>query len=194
MQICLKVFSTIFTKTLLICSILLYNSIVYNNFLGIYVGKGDIMVMWQFWLIVAGIFFIGEIFTVGFLIFWLGIAALLTTFISLITDNIIIQTAVFVISSGLLLFLTKPFVDKYITKNKESVATNAFSLIGKKGIVVKEMNSTPSTFGQVKVGEEIWTAISEDSNPITEGTEIEVVKIDGVKLVVKPVTVSIPTK
>ena len=29
--------------------------------------------MWQLWLIVAGIFFVGEIFTVGFLIFWLGV-------------------------------------------------------------------------------------------------------------------------
>ena len=152
------------------------------------------MVMWQFWLIVAGIFFIGEMFTAGFLIFWLGIAAILAMLISLITPSILIQTAVFVIASALLLFLTKPFVDKYITKNKTSVATNAFSLIGKKGIVIKEMNTTPSSFGQVKVGEEIWTAISEDTNKIDEGTEIEVVKIDGVKLVVKPVTVTTEVK
>ncbi len=148
------------------------------------------MVMWQFWLIVAGVFFIGEIFTAGFLIFWIGIAAILAMLVSIFTSNIVVQTAVFVISSGLLLFLTKPFVDKYITKNKKSVATNAFSVIGQKGIVTKEMNSTPSSFGQVKVGEEIWTAISEDSNKIEEGTEIEVVKIDGVKLIVKPAKVT----
>lgn len=149
------------------------------------------MVMWQFWLIVAGIFFIGEALTAGFLVFWLGIAAILTMIVSIFTSNIIIQTAVFVISSGLLLFLTKPFVDKYITKNDKSVATNAFSLIGKKGIVTKEITTT--SFGQVKVGEEIWTAISENTNPIAEGTEIEVVKIDGVKLVVKPAMVSAKT-
>lgn len=110
-------------------------------------------------------------------------------FVSFVTSNIIIQTAVFVIASGLLLFLTKPFVNKYIIKDKESVATNAFSLIGKKGIVTKEMNST-SSFGQVKVGEEIWSAISEDSNTIMKDSEVEVVRIDGVKLVVKPVTTS----
>lgn len=126
----------------------------------------------------------------GFLIFWLGVAAIITMFASLLTSNIIIQTAVFVISSGLLLFLTKPFVDKYITKDEKSIATNAFSLIGQKGIVTKEMNSSVSSFGQVKVNEEIWTAISEDSNPILKGTEIEVVKIDGVKLVVKPAKTS----
>lgn len=126
----------------------------------------------------------------GFLIFWLGVAAIITMFASLLTSNIIIQTAVFVISSGLLLFLTKPFVDKYITKDEKSIATNAFSLIGQKGIVTKEMNASVSSFGQVKVNEEIWTAISEDSNPILKGTEIEVVKIDGVKLVVKPAKTS----
>lgn len=125
----------------------------------------------------------------GFLIFWLGVAAILAMFVSFVTSNIIIQTAVFVIASGLLLFLTKPFVNKYIIKDKESVATNAFSLIGKKGIVTKEMNST-SSFGQVKVGEEIWSAISEDSNTIMKDSEVEVVRIDGVKLVVKPVTTS----
>ena len=86
-----------------------------------------------------------------------------------------------------MLFLTKPFVDKYITKNDKSVATNAFSLIGKKGIVTKEITST--SYGQVKVGEEVWTSVSEDSTPLSEGTEIEVVKIDGVKLVVKPAKV-----
>lgn len=126
----------------------------------------------------------------GFLVFWLGIAAILTLIVSLFTDNLIIQAVVFVISSGLLLFFTKPFVDKYVTKEDESVATNAFSLIGKQGIVTKDMNTLPSSFGQVKVGEELWSAISEDSNEIKKGTEIEVVKIDGVKLVVKPISVA----
>ena len=33
--------------------------------------------MWIFWLIAAGIFFIIEMATIGFLVFWLGIGALL---------------------------------------------------------------------------------------------------------------------
>lgn len=144
------------------------------------------MAMWQFWLIAAGIFLIGEIFTVGFLIFWLGIAAIIAMIVSLFVDSILVQTAVFVIASALLLLFTKPFVDKYITKNKDTVATNAFSLIGKKGIVTKKINGQTSSFGQVKVAEEIWSAISEDGSSIPEDSEIEVVKIDGVKLIVKP--------
>ena len=54
--------------------------------------------MWLIWLIAAGIFFIVEIATVGFLIFWLGIGSLLAMIVSFFTDNIIIQTAVFVFS------------------------------------------------------------------------------------------------
>ena len=53
--------------------------------------------MWQVWLIIAGLFFVGEIATVGFLIFWFGIGALIAMIVSFFTSNIIIQTTIFVI-------------------------------------------------------------------------------------------------
>lgn len=145
------------------------------------------MELWQFWLIAAGVFLIAEIFTSGFLIFWLGIAALLAMLVSFFTTNIIIQTAVFVITSALLIFLTKPFITKYVTKKDKSVATNAFSLIGKTGVVTKTIPTSPGSLGQVKVGEEIWSAITTDSSEIPEGTEVIIKKIDGVKLVVSTI-------
>lgn len=137
--------------------------------------------MWLFWLIAAGIFFIGEMVTVGFLVLWLGVGSLLAMLVSFITDNIIIQTAVFAISSISLIFLTKPLVTKYISK--ESIPTNTYSLIGKKGIVIKKIGTD---VGQVKVSGEVWTAISDNDTKIEQGTEVEVLKIDGVKLVVSP--------
>lgn len=138
--------------------------------------------MWQVWLIISGVFFIMEMMTVGFLVFWFGIGALLTALVSVFTDSIIIQTAVFVISSTLLLFLTKPLVKKLSHSNK--VQTNAYSIIGKKGIVTREINSKKG-IGQVKIGSEIWTAKA--SSEIPEGTEIVVKEIDGVKVIVEPV-------
>ena len=69
--------------------------------------------MWQIWLIIAGVCLIGEIMTTGFLVFWLSIGALLSMIVSFFTDNVIIQTAVFVISSAILIFATKPFVKKF---------------------------------------------------------------------------------
>ncbi len=140
--------------------------------------------MWQFWLIVAGIFFIGEMLTTGFLIFWLGIGAILAMLVSFFTDNLIIQTAVFVISSCLLIFFTKPFVDKFITKNEKKVKTNAYSIIGKVGIVIEEINPMLGT-GLVKVGTETWSAISEDKSIIKKDAQIEIKEITGVKVVVQ---------
>ena len=144
--------------------------------------------MWSFWLIVAGLFFIIEMATVGFLIFWLGIGALLAMVTSFITDNIIIQSSVFVISSGLLIFLTKPFVNKYI--NKKTIPTNAYALIGKKGIVTKDINNIEGV-GQIKVNGETWSAKSTKENTIIKkGTEVEIEKIDGVKALVKELKIS----
>lgn len=143
------------------------------------------MLMWQFWLIVAGIFFIGEIFTAGFLIFWVGVGALLAMVSAFFTDNIIIQTTIFVISSGLLLFLTRPFVNKYVDKDQDDVVTNAKSIIGRKAVVTEDIDPLKSV-GLVKVGEEVWSAISGTQELIPAGTKVEILDIDGVKVVVKP--------
>lgn len=145
--------------------------------------------MWHIWLIIAGVCFIIEMITVGFLVFWFGIGALLTMIVSLIfPDNIILQTSVFVISSTLLIFLTKPLVNK-LSKSDKKVATNAFSIIGKKGIVTQDINEAHGV-GQIKVAGEVWSAKTSDGSTIEKGTQIEVRKIDGVKAVVEPIAVA----
>ena len=53
--------------------------------------------MWKFWLIVSGICLAIEAVTVGFLVFWFAVGALLALITSFITDSIIIQSAVFLI-------------------------------------------------------------------------------------------------
>jgi len=143
--------------------------------------------MWHIWLIIAGVCFIIEMITVGFLIFWFGLGALLTMIVSFIfPDNIILQTSVFVVSSTLLIFLTKPFVNKF-TKSDKKFTTNAYSVIGKKGIVTQDINETHGV-GQIKVAGEVWSAKTSDGSTIEKGTQIEVINIDGVKTVVEPVS------
>ena len=144
--------------------------------------------MWQIWLIISGVCLVVEIMTVGFLVFWLAIGALFAMITSFFTDNLIVQTAVFVISSAILIFATKPFVKKFAS-GKNSVKTNVYSIIGKVGIVTKNINSIEST-GQVKVDGELWSAVGENDIDIEKDTEVKVVKVDGVKLVVSPVKVT----
>lgn len=145
--------------------------------------------MWQIWLIAAGIFFVAEIITIGFLIFWLGIGALLAMIVSFFTSNIIIQTAVFVISSTILIFATKPLVNK-ITKNDKTVSTNVYSIIGKRGIAIEDINLVEGK-GQIKVDGEVWSAICNGNVTIPSGTEITVLEIRGVKALVEPINSTI---
>ena len=142
--------------------------------------------MWQVWLIIAGLFFVGEIATVGFLIFWFGIGALIAMIVSFFTSNIIIQTTIFVISSTILIFATKPFVKKFADVKKTN--TNVYSIIGKKALVIKTIDPIHSV-GQIKINGEVWTAESEDNQVIEESSEVEIIEIKGVKAIVKPIRV-----
>ena len=143
--------------------------------------------MWQIWLIASGIFFICEIITVGFLVFWLGVGALIAMLVSLFTSNIIIQMSVFVISSGLLIFATRPLVNK-ISK-KDVIPTNVYSLIGKKAVVTEDIDWVTGK-GQIKFEGEIWSAKSKEQINIPAGSEVEIVSIEGVKAFVKPLKIN----
>lgn len=141
--------------------------------------------MWQFWLIASGIFFIAEIITLGFLVFWLGVGALLAMVVSFFIDNLIIQATVFVVSSAILILATKPFVDKFIN-NKKSVKTNVYSLIDQEGLVTQDINLIEAT-GQVNVNGEVWSATCKGNSTIPQGTTVKVLKVNGVKLLVEPI-------
>lgn len=138
--------------------------------------------MWKFWVISAGLFLILESITTGFLVFWFSIGSIFAMIISFFTDNIIVQTSSFLISSMILIFTTRKFCNFFLKNNKPN---NVNSMQGKIGKVTVDIVPIDGA-GQVKVGGETWSAISENSNTITKDTEVIVKKIDGVKLVVSP--------
>ena len=139
--------------------------------------------MWQIWLIAAGVFLILEIFTMGFLVFWLSIGCLFAMLVSFVTDSLIIQTTVFVLSSGLLIFATKPLVKKFA--EKDNTKTNVYSLTGKKAIVTEDIDWATGS-GQIKIEGQVWSAKTKEQVNIPKGTEVEIESIEGVKAFVKP--------
>ena len=140
--------------------------------------------MWYIWLILAGVFVIGEVLTSGFLIFWLSLGSLIAMVVSFVSDNIIIQTTTFLISSVILILATKPLVKKFAAT--DTVKTNAYSINKKKGLVTKDIDSINST-GQVKIDGELWSAVGVDDINIKKGTEVKILEIKGVKVVVTPI-------
>lgn len=138
-----------------------------------------------YWLIATLILGIGEMMTTTFFLFWFALGALVAFFVALIPGTTLVaQFVVFTIVSLVLLIFTKPLVKKFINKDTKQVS-NYLSIIGKKALVTQKI-SIPDSTGQIKLDGEIWTAVPETSSDIFEvGTEVTVVKIEGVKAVVK---------
>lgn len=143
------------------------------------------MVMWKLWLLTAGLFLIIEIFTTGFLVFWFAVGALIAMIASFFIANMYVQMTVFLISSTILLFATRGFAES-VQKNTPTIQTNVYSLEGKTGKVIEDIVPVDGT-GKVKIEGEVWTAKSFNDMPIPNGTNVQIERIEGVKVIVKPI-------
>ena len=137
--------------------------------------------MTLFWLVLFIVLALFELATVNLVSIWFSLGALITTFVSLVTDNLMIHLAVFAISSILLLLLTKPFVKKM--KKREGVPTNLDMVIGKTGVVTEKIEK--DEIGEVKVLGKKWSAYSDKE--IEENSKVKILSINGVKLKVEEI-------
>ena len=135
--------------------------------------------MASFWIVMIVLLSVIEVLTTSLTTIWFVASALLSLFVSLITDNLFIQFGIFSIVGVLLLIFTKPTLTRLLKTKQEK--TNLDRIIGMKGIVIKDI--TPITNGEVKVDGKVWTAISSDN--LKEGDIVEVLEINSVKLKVK---------
>ena len=139
--------------------------------------------MWPIWLIISGIFFVAEIITTGFLIFWFGIGALAAMIVSFFCDIIFVQALVFVIVSVILMIFTRPLVNKIILI-RDTTPTNIYTMKNREGYVIEALNNLDYS-GKVKINGELWSAISDV--PLSKGTKVKVLSVEGVKLKVEAV-------
>lgn len=138
------------------------------------------------WFILFGIFTIIEVTSVALVSIWFAIGALAALLVSLFTDNLVVQSVVFVLVSFSSLIATRPFLNKY--HNNKVVHTNLDMVIGKEAIVTEEI--TEDNLGEVKVDGKRWSAAIEKSSNVNTfpiGSKVSIVAIDGVKLLIKEV-------
>lgn len=131
------------------------------------------------WLIIFIVTFIIEIATMSLVSIWFSAGALAAIMVKYVGILILGQIIAFIITSVCTFLLFRPILIKHIRTPR--VRTNTDSLIGKTGEVVKDITSL--AFGQVKVNNQIWTAKSMGNVALKEGAIVEIVEIEGVKLV-----------
>lgn len=137
------------------------------------------------WVILLAAFIIIEAATAQLVTVWFAVGSFAALVTSFFTDSILIQVVVFVIISAITLAVTRPLVKKMTKTQKQP--TNADMYINQEGIVTEEINNIEAT-GLVKVKGSVWTARTEDDGfTVPVGTHVNVVKIEGVKLIVSPI-------
>ena len=138
--------------------------------------------MTVFWTALLVLAVIAEASTTALIAVWFIPGALLALIFSALNFPLWTQMLAFFLS-GLGILFRVAFREK-LFKQKNIVATNADAVIGKKAVVTDRIDNISSQ-GAVKVGPSVWTARSVDGSVIEEGTVVEVVAIEGVKLICK---------
>ena len=126
---------------------------------------------WIMWMIAAGGFLVIEALTVGLVSIWFVPGAIIAAILSVWVKNFYIQLAVFLVVSGITMFLSKKFFKK--TKSEKLAESNDL-LIGKIALAKTDISSTD---GKVIVGDVYWRAVSESQ--INEGEYVTVTAVKG---------------
>ncbi len=145
---------------------------------------GEKMPVWTYiWLAVLIVSILVEAGTMGLVSIWFAAGALAAWVLAMLGVGELVQCAVFVAVSALLLIFTRPLVKKYLTPKIQP--TNVDAVIGREGVVIQTIDMLEGT-GQVKLRGQIWSAKTDENvNRIPEGTIVEVVRVEGVKLYVR---------
>lgn len=135
------------------------------------------------WLVAMIVLLIIEGIVPGLVSIWFAIGAFAAMISAILGAPLWLQVLWFFAVSILTLCLTRPFAKKYV--NSRATPTNADMLIGKECVVTEEIDNVLGT-GAVTVGGKVWTARTEEPDGKAEtGKVMTVVKIEGVKLIVK---------
>ncbi|MDY6122795.1 MAG: NfeD family protein [Porphyromonas sp.] len=142
-----------------------------------------VVVAWQWWLIVAILLFVLEIFTPGFVLACFGVAAIGGMLASLLGLEVWVQVSVFSIFAILCLIYLRPFIRR-ISKRNIHTSTGAEALIGRR-VKVTETIATDSDRGRVAVDGDSWRAKTLDGTSVEVGAEVEIVGRESTILLVR---------
>jgi membrane protein implicated in regulation of membrane protease activity len=135
------------------------------------------IVIWFVVIILAAVI---EMNTMDLSSIWFSAGALFAFIFALLNAGWIVQLIIFLFVSGLLMILVRPVVKKYLKTNV--ISTNADRLVGKVAVCTKEIRHGER--GEVKIDGKFWLAVTSGEEDIDVEEKVEVLAIEGVKLIV----------
>ena len=137
------------------------------------------------WAALIVVFLIVEGLTAGLASIWFALGSVAALVSAFLGAPIWLQITLFVIVSALTLIFTRPLARKYVNKRIEP--TNADRLIGASATVTERIDNIAAK-GYVTAGGRLWPARSKSGEPIEKDTITVVRSIDGIKLIVEPLS------
>jgi membrane protein implicated in regulation of membrane protease activity len=133
---------------------------------------------WLLWLILAVIFGVGEIATLGFFLAPFAGGAGAAAVVSAVGVPFVGSLAVFLLVSVLLLAALRPLARKH-RRMPPALRTGTAALVGKQAMVLERIANNEGV-GCVRIDGEVWTARSfMDDETYEAGTQVQVVEIRG---------------
>lgn len=136
------------------------------------------------WLMVLVVLVTGEAITVGLTFIWFAVGALGGLTVAVLGGPIWLQVVVFLILSAVTLVLVRPIAARLLTPGVSP--TNADRVLSQIALVTEEIDNIAET-GQVKLFGQVWTARSESGENIPAQSRVRILRIEGVKVFVRPV-------
>jgi membrane protein implicated in regulation of membrane protease activity len=131
---------------------------------------------WVWWMVAAGVLAVGEIFTMGFFLGPIAVAAVLAALVAAVGIGLPVQWIVFIVASLGSLAVLRPIARRHL-RTPPRIRTGTAALVGGRATVVERVDSDG---GCVKIGGEVWSARAYDEDDSFEpGARVEVMKIDG---------------
>lgn len=140
---------------------------------------------WIIWLVIGILCVILEAATPQLTSVWFAAGALAALIVSLFAPPSLwwVHLLVFIAVSAVAVAITRPLARRFLEKNKARV--NADRFIGADGVVVEDIDNIQGK-GQVKSMGTVWSARTEnDEERLSTGTAVTVLRIEGVKVIVK---------
>jgi membrane protein implicated in regulation of membrane protease activity len=133
---------------------------------------------WLLWLILAVIFGVGEIATLGFFLAPFAGGAAVASVVSAAGVPFVGSLAVFLVISVVLLAALRPLARRH-RRTPPALRTGTAALVGKQAMVLERIANDEGV-GCVRIDGEVWTARSfMDDETYEAGTQVQVVEIRG---------------
>ena len=151
-------------------------------------GDNEMTFLWIGAIIVFGVV---EALTAGLVSIWFVPGAVAGLIAAMAGLGILSQLVLFLAVSAAALAATRPLVKKLSAA--KTVPTNADRVLGERGKVTETIDNENST-GTVYIDGKTWTARSADGAVIPAGAQVEIERMEGVKLFVKEAPENRPEK